>query len=208
MIYTESDKSAVFVSVICPYKQSLDELQQPDLTAWYLWNQQHILLCYIVMSGNKQWFVSNDGFIDIICSLVLPLSTFISLKYQKSIFQCVSTASYALRWMHYWISTAYVGYTSQGEGPKMINQCFNAYASRRVRCAGYATAFYPWRCATFLLPTSSATFWGKICSLQPLDRFTVWYPLSVLVLVSTGKMAESPSLRNFEPVVNALERLF
>ena len=54
MIYTESDKSAVFVLVICPYEQSLDELQQPDLTAWYLWNQQHILLCYITMSDNKQ----------------------------------------------------------------------------------------------------------------------------------------------------------
>ena len=31
---------------------------------------------------------------------------------------------------------------------------------------------------------------------------------TVAVLVPTGKMAESPSLRNFEPVFNILERLF
>ena len=37
---------------------------------------------------------------------------------------------------------------------------------------------------------------------------TVQYPLSVLVLVHTAKMAESPSLRNFEPVFNVLEHLF
>ena len=53
MMYTESKKSAVFVLVICTYKQSLNELQQPDL-AGRLWNQQHILLCYAAMSGNKQ----------------------------------------------------------------------------------------------------------------------------------------------------------
>ena len=35
------------------------------------------------MSGNKQWFVSNDRFIDIICCLVLSLTIFISLKYQR-----------------------------------------------------------------------------------------------------------------------------
>ena len=32
IIYTESKKSAVFVLVICTYKQSLNELQQPNLT--------------------------------------------------------------------------------------------------------------------------------------------------------------------------------
>ena len=37
---------------------------------------------------------------------------------------------------------------------------------------------------------------------------TVQYPLSVIVLVPTGKMAESPSLSNFEPVFNVLEHLF
>ena len=37
---------------------------------------------------------------------------------------------------------------------------------------------------------------------------TVQYPLSVIVLVPTGKMAEGPSLRNFEPVFDILEHLF
>ena len=37
---------------------------------------------------------------------------------------------------------------------------------------------------------------------------TVQYPLSVLVLVHAAKMAESPSLRNFDPVFNVLEHLF
>ena len=31
IMYTESKKSDVFVLVICTYKQSLNELQQPDL---------------------------------------------------------------------------------------------------------------------------------------------------------------------------------
>ena len=54
MMYIKSKKSAVFVlRVICTYKQSLNELQQHDLTG-RLWNQQHILLCYTAMSGNKQ----------------------------------------------------------------------------------------------------------------------------------------------------------
>ena len=54
MMYFKSKKSAVFVlRVICTYKQSLNELQQHDLTGG-LWNQQHILLCYTAMSGNKQ----------------------------------------------------------------------------------------------------------------------------------------------------------
>ena len=37
---------------------------------------------------------------------------------------------------------------------------------------------------------------------------TVQYPLSVIVLVTTGKMAENPSLSNFEPDFNVLEHLF
>ena len=41
MMGIDSKKSAVFVLVICTYKQSLNELQQPDLTG-RLWNQQHI----------------------------------------------------------------------------------------------------------------------------------------------------------------------
>ena len=41
MMCIDSKKSAVFVLVICTYKQSLHELQQPDLTGT-LWNQQHI----------------------------------------------------------------------------------------------------------------------------------------------------------------------
>ena len=54
MMYIKSKKSAVFVSrVICTYKQSLNELQQHDLTG-RLSNQQHILLYYTAMSGNKQ----------------------------------------------------------------------------------------------------------------------------------------------------------
>ena len=53
VMYIESKKSAVFVLVSCTYKQSLNELQQPDLTG-RLWSQQHILLCYTAMSGNKQ----------------------------------------------------------------------------------------------------------------------------------------------------------
>ena len=54
MMYIKSKKSAVFVlRVICTYKQSLNELQQHDLTG-RLWNQQRILLCYTAMSGNKQ----------------------------------------------------------------------------------------------------------------------------------------------------------
>ena len=54
MMYIKSKKSAVFVlRVVCTYKQSLNELQQHDLTG-RLWNQQHILLCYTAMSGNKQ----------------------------------------------------------------------------------------------------------------------------------------------------------
>ena len=32
MMYIESKKFAVFVLVICTYKQSLNELQEPDLT--------------------------------------------------------------------------------------------------------------------------------------------------------------------------------
>ena len=43
MMYIKSKKSAVFVlRVICTYKQSLNELQQHDLTG-RLWNQQLIL---------------------------------------------------------------------------------------------------------------------------------------------------------------------
>ena len=42
-------------------------------------------------------------------------------------------------WIRHWLSTAYVGCMSGGEGPKMINQYFNVYALRRVRTAGYAT---------------------------------------------------------------------
>ena len=54
MMYIRSKKSAVFeLRVICAYKQSLNELQQHDLTG-RLWNQQHILLRYTAMSGNKQ----------------------------------------------------------------------------------------------------------------------------------------------------------
>ena len=34
------------------------------------------------------------------------------------------------------------------------------------------------------------------------------YPLFVPVLVPTGKMAENPSLSNFEPVFDVLEHLF
>ena len=41
MMCIDSKKSAVFVLVVCTYKQSLNELQQPDLTG-RLWNQQHI----------------------------------------------------------------------------------------------------------------------------------------------------------------------
>ena len=41
------------IRVICTYKQSLNELQQPYLTG-RRWNKQHILLCYIAISGNKQ----------------------------------------------------------------------------------------------------------------------------------------------------------
>ena len=53
-MYIKSKKSAVFVlRVICTYKQSLNELQQHDLTG-RLWNQQHILLCCTAMSGKKQ----------------------------------------------------------------------------------------------------------------------------------------------------------
>ena len=56
MMYVKSKKSTVFVlRVICTYKQSLNELQQHDLTG-RLWNQQHILLCYRAMSGNKQLY--------------------------------------------------------------------------------------------------------------------------------------------------------
>ena len=54
MMYIKSKKSAVFVlRVICTYKQSLNQLQQHDLTG-RLWNQQHIPLCYTAMSGNKE----------------------------------------------------------------------------------------------------------------------------------------------------------
>ena len=43
MMYFKSKTSAVFVlRVICTYKQSLNELQQHDLTG-RLWHQQHIL---------------------------------------------------------------------------------------------------------------------------------------------------------------------
>ena len=49
IMYIKSKKSAVFVlRDICTYKQSLNELQQHDLTGG-LWNQQHILLCYTAM---------------------------------------------------------------------------------------------------------------------------------------------------------------
>ena len=51
MMCIDSKKSAVFVLVISTYKQSLNELQQPDLTG-RLWNQQHITLCCTPMSGN------------------------------------------------------------------------------------------------------------------------------------------------------------
>ena len=118
---------------------------------------------------------SNDWFINFICSLVLSLSIFISLKYQrqtsggffreltydfmngkliyvlrrnvgvrieKSIFQCVPTGLYVLRWIRHWLFTSYVGYQYGGKGPKVINQYFKVYALRRVSCAGYATEEY------------------------------------------------------------------
>ena len=54
---------------------------------------------------------------------------------EKSIYHCVRTVLYVLRW----IEVDYLRQTSGGEGPKMINQYFSVYALRRVRCAGYAT---------------------------------------------------------------------
>ena len=41
MMYIESKKSAVFVLVICIYKQSLNELQQPKLTGIFGINNIH-----------------------------------------------------------------------------------------------------------------------------------------------------------------------
>ena len=63
MMYIKSKKSAAFVlRVICTYKQSLNELQQHDLTG-RLWNQQHIysFATQPCMNGNKQATIfSND----------------------------------------------------------------------------------------------------------------------------------------------------
>ena len=53
----------------------------------------------------------------------------------------VPIALSALHWICHRLSTSYVGYTSGGEGQKMINQYFNVYALRRVHCAGYAAGF-------------------------------------------------------------------
>ena len=39
----------------------------------------------------------------------------------------------------YLLDMPYIGYASGGEGPKMIDQYFNVYALRRVRCTRYAT---------------------------------------------------------------------
>ena len=84
MMYTESKKSAVFVLVICTYrpKQSLNELQQPDLTGIFRTNNIYPFATqpWVVLSND---FFSNDWFINIICSLVLSLSIFIFLKYQR-----------------------------------------------------------------------------------------------------------------------------
>ena len=61
MMYIESKKSAVFVLVICTYKQSQNELQQPDLPG-RLWNQQHIYSfatppCVVISNDIFQWLI-------------------------------------------------------------------------------------------------------------------------------------------------------
>ena len=60
---------------------NLNELQQPDLNGIFGTNNIYIyiLLCHAAMIDNKQRFFQ---YINIICSLVLSLSIFISLKYQ------------------------------------------------------------------------------------------------------------------------------
>ena len=56
MMYIESKKSAVFVLVTCTYKQSLNELQQPDLTVIFGTNN-------IYSFATQPWVViSNDFF--------------------------------------------------------------------------------------------------------------------------------------------------
>ena len=125
-----------FVLVICIYRQSLNELQQPDLTDIFGTNNIYSFAtqpCAVISND----LFSNDWCINIICSLVLSHSIFISLKYQrqtsggcsreltydfmnsnhnlrptygcegnlrmeKSIFQCIPTVLYALRWIRHW----------------------------------------------------------------------------------------------------------
>ena len=143
--YSESKKSAVFVLFICTYKQSLNELQQPNLTGIVGTNN-----IYVYSFATQPWLViSNASFQWLIYKyhlhLGLSLSIFISLKYQrqtsggcsreliydfmngncnlrptywcggedqKSVFQSVPTALYALRWICRWLSTSFVGYAS------------------------------------------------------------------------------------------------
>ena len=137
IMYIKSKKSAVFVlRVICTYKQSLNELQQHDLTG-RLWNQQHILLCYTAMSGNIAMIFSNDWFVNVICSLVLwqhfhflkipktdviyVLRTGVGMRIKNQYFNVYPLC--CVTWIRHWLSLAYVGCVSGGEGPKMINQC-------------------------------------------------------------------------------------
>ena len=63
--------------------ESLNELQQPDLTGIFETNSIYSFATQPWLVLSKQWFIlSNDWFVNIICSLVLSLSSFISLKYQ------------------------------------------------------------------------------------------------------------------------------
>ena len=55
MIYTESDKSAVFTLIICPYTQNLDKLQQPDLTG--IFGTNNIILYSF---ATQPWVVTPD----------------------------------------------------------------------------------------------------------------------------------------------------
>ena len=62
IIYVESKKSAVFVSVIYTYKQSLNELQQPNLTGIFGTNNIYSLATQpwvIKSNASYQWLITS-----------------------------------------------------------------------------------------------------------------------------------------------------
>ena len=128
---------------------------------------------------------SNDWFVNVICSLVLSqhfhflklpktdviyvLRTGVGVRIKNQYFNVYPLGYVA--WIRHWLSTAYVGCVSGGEGPKMINLYFNVYALRRVRTAGYATDDAIFYCC-ILYPTNIYTFFSMLRA--PIVLIPLW----------------------------------